>query len=1827
MKRAFGIQHRSLAPSAAPLSVSQMLRRCLILAAVVLGAMLLASPFLPGSQANAAVLLGQPPATLHWQGAPASATADAGVLRYERVGLYRHDPASSEQFLVRASHFASTDSLSGTPSVTTPLPAPLDRDGDSLPLDTSLPLSPANSFAVQEAVFVVVRQPILPATAFATRMDGRRIMAVVVESQPGDDAIIALVETDPGSGTYVGYLQPDPLPGGSLLPPGSDVRVRYDDYGIVADSASTFAPWLISAGFVAMVQAERQGVMGAAPAPDSTLYLSKRALRTQAMTGDFIAYDVRVENTGTSVVTAVEIDDRLPRGFRYQPGSLRRDGLSQADPQISPDGQQLLIPVGDLPPGASVLVRYVTEVTIATPAGQAVNRARARSGALLSNEDMADVLVERPFFDDRAFLMGRVIAGACGEADGEGVAGVRLYLEDGTQVVTDAEGRWHMEGVRPGTRVLQLDTATLGNRYTLRTCPGTSRQAGNPLSRFLNVQGGTLWRENWYLEKNPEAHALLRQKLTSEIRDGVVHMTLSLGSGDEHLTQLDTELTLPEGLLPVPGTLHWNDQQLSEPAVPGMQRYAVTLPALLRQTEAQLTWQLTMDTEHSGPEGTLEQALRAHTTGQTQQGARHTVQSENRVAVTPAVRSEQRIILRPRFSSMSADLSGADRAQIQELAEALLARDLHRLEQLGHETQRDMAPTSLDDMRLRIIGHTDNQPIAPRPGRPINDNHALSLARASAVADYLVTLLDLAPERLDVRGAGPDMPLADNSTAAGRALNRRVTIDVILPVEETPAVLRVVQPDSGVTLAEQDGQEAALGAATPARTGLLNIADGTVTPHPVISVSGRLDSNLRVRLLLDDEPVPASRIGMRMTEDDQGTTLYTWVGIDLPRTGDYSLTLQGLDNFGNARFSDTVAFRRSGQLKTIRVLEAEENVADGLSPVQLRLALIDEFDQPIRGGTTLQLVSGDLRPMATGAQRSALDERPDQVQVDNDGLVYFEPVSTAGTYRIRLSDGHTVSDEIEVPVSPDLRDWILVGFAEGTVGYNRLRGNMQALDGADDHAYTDGDAAFFARGRVAGEWLLTAAYDSRPRLDDEPLNQALDPQRWYVLYGDDTRRGHDAPSREKLYVRMERRDFFALFGDFDTGLTVTELTRYQRVLTGIQTEWRGRNLSGTAFHAETPQGFIRDDVRPDGTSGLYRLSRSPILPGSETVTIEVRDRFTNEVISSTVMTRFVDYSLDSNDGTFFFRQPVPVQDADFNPLRIVVTYEVDAGVDARVMGGRVAVHDSAQKLVLGLTGVEDNSVGADARLGGVDLTWTPDDHHVLRAEMASSRDPMSATGTDGAWLAEHRYTSERVDTRVRAEQTEAGFGLGQLAMDDDDRRMVQGSVRYRLTDDLALSGEASRQSVLGTGNERNLVEGRAEYEQEVWRAFGGLRYVQDQTAAGRYDSRQVIAGGRRDLMGGRLALSATGEPGIDRRDENAHYPTRLTLGSDYRLTQKVSVFAAQEFSWSEERRTQDTRVGARATPWQGGTVSSQLSHNNDEYGPRVMAHAGLFQTVDLSSQWRADLGLDRAQTLTDGVVPDTFDPRRDPASGTAANDYTAVSAGLGYRDAAWEWTQRAEYRQSDLDEKWNLLSGFRYRLNNADSLAGRILHFDQQFRAGGLARSSELDVSYARRPLSDSWFWLNRTRLVRDETRDDTVHLYGHRIINNTHVNTVMAQRHQLSTQYGARYVADTIDNTRYTGYSDLIGLEYRYDITERWDIGARGSRLHSWQSDVTQHAWGVMAGYSPIRDVWISLGYNFRGFYDRDFAGAEGRVEGIVLDFRIKFDQTSARRFAGVEQ
>ena len=76
----------------------------------------------------------------------------------------------------------------------------------------------------------------------------------------------------------------------------------------------------------------------------------------------------------------------------------------------------------------------------------------------------------------------------------------------------------------------------------------------------------------------------------------------------------------------------------------------------------------------------------------------------------------------------------------------------------------------LEYEKVIISGHTDS-------AGPAAANERLSAARAKSAAEYLKSRgLDAA--KMELRGEGPHRPIADNKTAAGRSVNRRVELIV-----------------------------------------------------------------------------------------------------------------------------------------------------------------------------------------------------------------------------------------------------------------------------------------------------------------------------------------------------------------------------------------------------------------------------------------------------------------------------------------------------------------------------------------------------------------------------------------------------------------------------------------------------------------------------------------------------------------------------------------------------------------------------------------------------------------------------------------------------------------------------------------------------------------------------------------------------------------------------------------------------------------------------------------------------------------------------------------
>ncbi|MDG4717657.1 MULTISPECIES: OmpA family protein [Thalassospira] len=75
-----------------------------------------------------------------------------------------------------------------------------------------------------------------------------------------------------------------------------------------------------------------------------------------------------------------------------------------------------------------------------------------------------------------------------------------------------------------------------------------------------------------------------------------------------------------------------------------------------------------------------------------------------------------------------------------------------------------------------VAGHTDNVPVSS--SSPYISNWDLSAARATSVLHFLIDQNGTDPRRMVIQGYGDSRPIADNSTPAGRAENRRVEITI-----------------------------------------------------------------------------------------------------------------------------------------------------------------------------------------------------------------------------------------------------------------------------------------------------------------------------------------------------------------------------------------------------------------------------------------------------------------------------------------------------------------------------------------------------------------------------------------------------------------------------------------------------------------------------------------------------------------------------------------------------------------------------------------------------------------------------------------------------------------------------------------------------------------------------------------------------------------------------------------------------------------------------------------------------------------------------------------
>lgn len=1313
--------------------------------------------------------------------------------------------------------------------------------------------------------------------------------------------------------------------------------------------------------------------------PTTDLIVGKTADRSFGDVGDFVNYTVTVQNGGSSSAP-VQLQDALPVGFRYVPGTTRIQQVAAADPQEANDASLLTFPMGVIAPGETFSLTYALEIGPGAVLGDAVNRAVVVDNALnpLSNVARATIQIREDLLRSRSTVVGRVAENACDGGEvwardirkGEGVGGVRLYMETGAYAITDPNGLFHFEGVTEGTHVVQVDEETLPKGYELMTCEETTRYAGRNSSKFIDVQGGGIWRANFYLRRTGEA---------------------------------DIGVTVAS----------------------------------------------------------------AHTNS-------------------------------PEFERF------------------------------------------------------DNEWLTAQTGE----------------------------------------------------------IEWLYPsVDVTPTV-----PSTHIGIKHKPSE--------------------------------------KIELTLNGKPVSASHLTARDTNFTRSAMVSRWRGIDLQEGSNaFVATIR------NASGDIVKTIRRDvAYVKSIARATAVEDqsvlVADGKTIPEIGIRLEDEAGRPVHFGREVEIDLESPYLLYTDNGEALIQERQDEqiaplsaqqrVVVGQNGIMRVRLEPTLQTGKVNLTV--TLDNGRQIPISmylePEKRDWIVVGLAEGTVGYETIADNAVSIGSladsdVDADTFTDGRVAFFAKGLIKGEWLMTLAVDTEKRRGgrDGDFTQEIDPNAYYTLYGDRSYQSFEALSRYPVFVKLEKKTAYAMFGDFDTNITEGRLTTYNRRFSGLKAEYLGDKFQVLGFAAETNQGFAKDEIAADGTSGTYQLSSGNVLAQSETIVIETRDRFRPDIVlDRRPMVRFLDYTIDYLTGEIIFRLPVDVSDADFNPNVIVADYETSEEVERNItFGGRVQTQLLRGRIKLGSTFVQEDgnalSAGSKQRMVGADVVAKVSKNTELRGEYAITDDLSAGGGTSDAILAEVIHTSERLSAEAYYREEEAGFGLGQRNSNTNGLRRYGATGRYRFQEfenengrrgSRSIEANAYREENLTTGDQRTTGEVLARHDSHRLSLSAGLRGTRDEFVT-RDDRESVLAIARASYKFPKqgLTLRASHEQPLGGQDQVSAHPRRTTLGVDKTLGKRALATIRHEILDGENASGQNTTFGLSATPWKGGTVTASSDLLTSDSGRRLGATVGVDQQVKLSDKWSASAGLRNRRVLDQQgefveVAPDAaISPLEEN------EDFTSAYIGVGYRDDVMSGSARVEARRNADSETYIGSAGIARELSETLSMAGAVRAFvrDADTSSNNVSRV-DTRLGAAWRPADNGLIIFDRLDISHEQDETGATQM---KFVNNLAANAAVTDRLQISGNYGAKYSRADINGQKEDNFTQLFGAEARFDVTKKIDVGLRGSFLAQDGFDRMSYSFGPSIGFAPVDNVWISVGYNFDGYADDDFEAAEFAREGVYIQFRLKFDQNTA--------
>ena len=837
----------------------------------------------------------------------------------------------------------------------------------------------------------------------------------------------------------------------------------------------------------------------------------------------------------------------------------------------------------------------------------------------------------------------------------------------------------------------------------------------------------------------------------------------------------------------------------------------------------------------------------------------------------------------------------------------------------------------------------------------------------------------------------------------------------------------------------------------------------------------------------------------------------------------------------------------------------------------------------------------------------------------------------------------------------------------------------------DNRYEVSAGAQVFTTGRI-GEWLFTGAINTRRNLNErcDGSSRLYQDQQFceqqYPVYGDSSRVEYLAPSRDSIFLRFERTSptpgtetDYLMWGDYST----TELARSSQLFTsitrqlhGFKTNFNFGNLQLTALYSYNIQGFQRDAIVPDGTSGYYFLSRRLVVGGSEDVFIETEEQNRpGTVVERKQLSRGPDYEIDYDRGTLIFRRPILA--LDFDPFgnnlvrRIVVTYQHESlnASNTNLYAGRLQYNflqglPQTQQAFVGTTYLRENMGMQLFELYGGDFRIPLGNGQVI-GEIARSRNNTLAFGelrgmayrleaetnlaTGLAARAYYRSVTENF-----ANNSTASFSPGQTRYGGNVTARISPSTNFNVGIDYETNyGIAPPvrtqlfdlfnpvpESPPGARVDNSLTTVRAGVQQQL----GASQLNLDLVNRNRSDRSNLLGNGSSTQFVSRLNVPVTenlnfraqNELNLGDRTDNL-YPNRSTLGLDWRVMQGINVRLAHQFL--------DARIFGRDSLTSLDTVLDRRIGENTALTSRYSVYSGVNGVIGqgaigLNHNWVVSKGL-RLNLTYEYIFNNLFantgagtqfaQPYATGQTSSSLGNFggQSYSVGLEYNPTQdFQASARIERRTSSAGNNTVISTAAAGRLS--PSLTG-LFRYQQAGSSNQLLQignTASLRLGLAFRDPADDRF--NALLSYQYRSNPNTI---PDNLLNSSGAGS---RDHLLSIEgiyapdwqwefygrYALRQSTSFLANNISTDSTVLLGqirATYRFDY--RADIAAEVRWIGQPSVNFGELGLALEGGYYLSPDLRAYVGYSFGSVSDNDFSGFRSRG-GVYFGITLKVNE-----------